>query len=459
MSHSPINPDDYDRVAKLLVDSGQASSFEDAEALLRTYRLQVLIGPAACRQAGWQAAALTAVNAGVRAVHGGVSVVLARDEPCRVPVGRGIALSQALRHYGGTIAERVQPGVPTIVLGDAEAPDSPSPVVHAIATRWTAGVSTAAVGEGSSVPGDGPSALAGTMAAAIAVSECFQRLRGYAVAAERTVGVSLWRPGLQPQDSGAEGPAIGELPAGAWLLGLGHLGQAYAWLLGLLPYPADGARPLVLQDDDRLSRANRATSMLHTHEEIDTRKTRLADRAMAPLGWDTRLVEHRYLGGLMHGQGDPAVLLAGIDNPDARRLLDEGGFPVVIDAGLGAGPDGFLGMRIRRLPASRPSREIWSTPALTSSPLPVGAAAYQALEARSGDRCGVAQLAGRTVATAFVGVTAACWAIGGLLRELHGGARYELIEHTLRDPAAVTAVTSEDARPPRVPTVACDSSA
>jgi hypothetical protein len=241
-----------------------------------------------------------------------------------------------------------------------------------------------------------------------------------------------------------------------WLLGLGHLGQACAWLLGLLPYPAAGAGPLVLQDDDRVSAANRATSMLHRDETVGIRKTRLVAGIMDEIGWDTRLVERRYGGGTLQQTGDPAVLLGGVDNPQARRRLDETGMPLIYDAGLGAGPDGFLGITIRRLPGSRPSSEIWPAEARAGGPRRAGANVYEALARETGDRCGVELLAGRTVATAFVGVAAACWMLGGLLRELHGGAALELVDLSLRDPAAVTAIAAPTARTPRVPTVPCE---
>ena len=212
----------------------------------------------------------------------------------------------------------------------------------------------------------------------------------------------------------------------------------------------------MLQDDDRLSAANRATSMLHRDKRLGLRKTRLAASVLDKLGWDTRLVERRYAGGLLRQPGDPHVLLGGVDNPLARHQLDETGMPLIYDAGLGAGPDGFLAIAVRRLPGSRPSGEIWPAEAppgpLGGVPL-AGAVAYAALEAESGDRCGVELLAGRTVATAFVGVAAACWAIGGLLRELHGGPAYELVDVSLRDPRQVTCVPAPESRPPRVPTV------
>jgi hypothetical protein len=193
--------------------------------------------------------------------------------------------------------------------------------------------------------------------------------------------------------------------------------------------------------------------MLHTDEQLGVRKTRLIERALDELGWDPRLIEHRHPGGRMAMPGDPTVLLCGLDNPDTRALLDESAMPVIIDAGLGAGPESYLAMAIRRLPASRPSREIWGQRRRTPAPGPSAADAYEAMARESGDRCGVEQLAGRTVATAFVGVSAACWAIGGLLRELHGGPRFELIDYTLRDPGHVRAIRSPDTRPPRLTSV------
>jgi hypothetical protein len=453
-----VNPDDVDRVVKLLVDADDTLTFEAAAKLLRTYRLQIVADTDACSDRAWQAGLLTAVNAGVRAVHGGVRVVLARDAPCTVPWAQGRRLSQALVELGAEIVADdggLDSGVPTIALGDGQNAASAAagvmraPVVCTSAGRWIAGVAPA----GDDVAGEVETAsvLGAVMASTMAVSECFQWLRGHAVAGDRRVRVSVWDP-----EGGLDGPPIRDLPAALWLLGLGHLGQAYAWLLSLLPYPTAGGRRLVLQDDDRLSVANRATSMMHRATHVGTQKTRLAAAAMDPLGWDTALVERRYNGGSVYVSGDPQVLLGGVDNVVARRQLDDTGFPLIFDAGLGAGPDGFLGMTVRRLPDGRPSREIW--PAERENIAPAAAlagAAYAALEAETGDHCGVELLAGRTVATAFVGVTAACWVIGGLLRELHGGPAFTLVDYSLREPSSVVAVPAPGARPPRVATTPC----
>lgn len=446
MSIQTVDPDRFDRVVKLLVDAGDAPTFAAAAELLRTYRLQITVDARRCADPAWQAALLTAVNAGVRAVHGGVCVRLEEDPVCAVPWAGGRRLSAALGDLGAQPLRAPEEDIPTVAFGAPPAGwfgGGRAPVVYPTAGCWTAGLSSAyAVVE--PAPATVPATV---LAASLAVSEAFQWLRGNAVAGDRELVISLWDP-----EGGAEGPQMTAFPAGFWLLGLGHLGQAYAWLLALMPYPPDGERLLVLQDDDRLSEANRATSLLYRAERLGMRKTRLTAGVLEPLGWDTRLIEHRYLGGRLHAPGDPRVLLAGVDNPGTRQLLDQTGMPVVYDAGLGAGPDGFLGMSIRRLPGMADSRALWPASAPPASSVGRGAQAYAALEAQTGDRCGVELLAGRTVATSFVGSAAACLVIGSVVRELHGGRAFGLIDYSLRDPARVVAIEA-NVRASRLPSV------
>lgn len=444
-----IDPDLYDRVAKLLVDDGTAATFEEAHAVLRTYRLQLVAGHAACHSEAWQAALLTAVNTATRAVHGGVTVILAdRHARMRVRSAACGTLAEALTALGATVARNPEPDIPTIYFAEARARDSSSaPSLHVAATQWTAGA-------GPEPPSSAAAAhpLSAMIAAALAVSECFQWLRGYVVAGERAVGISLWQPELDWLDPAAEGPPIRELPAAAWLLGLGHLGQATAWLMSLLPYSDEDKPQLVLHDNDRITPANRATSMFVTGENaIGRRKARLIADALERR-FDTVVIEHRYEGGQLRQPGDPDLLLAGVDNPATRRLLDETGFSVICDAGLGAGPDGFLAMQLRRLPAARPSAEIWASDPRARH-LHDELSAYRKLEQVSGDRCGVERLAGRTVATAFVGVVAAGCLLGGVVRELHGGTGYGLIDLDLREPNDVVAIPSQDSRRIRLATI------
>ena len=94
-------------------------------------------------------------------------------------------------------------------------------------------------------------AVGADVAAAIAVSEAFFFVRGRTpIAGRRKVGLSLWRPASRDWlSSHGEEPVLKYLPSSLWLIGLGHLGQAYLWALNLLPYPRPTGAALVLQDE------------------------------------------------------------------------------------------------------------------------------------------------------------------------------------------------------------------
>jgi len=72
------------RTAKQLFESGQASSFAEAEELLRRLVLQVDVGPDLHVRPAEQAALMTSINAGARAFLGGVRVRLVDDRPLGV---------------------------------------------------------------------------------------------------------------------------------------------------------------------------------------------------------------------------------------------------------------------------------------------------------------------------------------------------------------------------------------
>ena len=74
-------PDTLSRVVKLLMDSGDARTFEEAEALLAGYAVNVWVGRGASRNSAAQAALLTVVATGVRALPGGVFVSGEIDVP------------------------------------------------------------------------------------------------------------------------------------------------------------------------------------------------------------------------------------------------------------------------------------------------------------------------------------------------------------------------------------------
>jgi hypothetical protein len=448
------NKDNFIRLAKCFMEDGTAKTYPQAVEILRSYRLQVFLASDAGRDEAWQASALTVANCGVRAMLGGVDVKLeGGSADCLARWGRGMTLPAALQHHGARIVAELDPTVPTVVIGAPQSKVSGSRVIYLHAAGWRAGVSRDADG-----PTDRPATtLSAVTAAGLSVAEAFQYLTGSTTAGDRHTGISLWRPGADWRSADPSEPEIKILPSGAWLIGLGHLGQAYGWLLGLLPYPDPGRVLVVLQDTDRITEANHGTSLFYLPGGDRQMKTRLVAQAFEEAGFETRIVERKLDEHQRWTPGEPSLALVGVDNPIARTHLSDLEFDRVVDAGLGAGPDDFLDMHIHELPASpnRHSNEIWSSPREERSAALLELPAYRALAAQSGDRCGVELLAGQSVATAFVGVVASGFVVGSVLRELHGGSSFNLIDHSLRSPGAGTYLEMpEPRRAPRYGNIA-----
>jgi len=87
-------------------------------------------------------------------------------------------------------------------------------------------------------------------------------------AGRQCIGLSLWDlADTNWLDAAGPDPDSGIFPRAFWLIGLGHLGQAFLFGLGLLPYDRPGDLHLLLQDDDIITPSTESTS-------IGTKKTR-----------------------------------------------------------------------------------------------------------------------------------------------------------------------------------------
>ena len=249
--------------------------------------------------------------------------------------------------------------------------------------------------------------------------------------------MSLWKLSVEWTDEDAVGPAVAWLPCSLWLIGLGNLGQAYLWCLGALPYASPGDVRLVLQDFDRVEVSNDSTSVLSRLSDVGVRKTRMAASWAERLGFDCRLMEGRFGTWTARSDqaDDPTVALCGVDNAYARASLEDAGFSLVVEAGLGGGPDGYSNLSVHMFPSSRTARDVWGRVQETGSDderleLP----AYQAARLAGIDVCGLVTLASKTVGVPFVGLTAATLAVAELLRRLHGGEQADVMSVSLAAP-------------------------
>lgn len=439
--------DSFSRTAKIFADSGDAATLDDAEAILDSYRLQLIVGDIGDNVAQ-QAAVLTIVNSAIRAFRGGVEVHLSTD--CRLSTGwyGGVELSAAVMALGATIVGELSDDHATICVGDPLGSVRGAVVLRAVVRGWSAGV---VEGPASPVKEEHPLVLSGVAAGGIAVAEAFEWRRGSNVfAGRRANGISLWRPDAPWLNEAAKGPDdVTYAPTGWWLVGLGHLGQGYLWAIGMLPYADASVVRLMLQDDDVVTAANESTGLLlvpgSTAYLGTTRKTRLLAERLERRGYHTAITERRLAPGDGPRGKEPRLALIGVDNPDTRRALSSTtGFELIIDGGLGGGPVEYLDVSIHSFPASRPSSEVrsWSMGSI-AAPLGVGLPAYAERTARTGDECGTVEIAGRSVAASFVGATAGALVVAEAIRCLRGEHRHEVLSTSLRDLDTTAAVAAD----------------
>ncbi len=422
------------RTIKLALDTGEASSVEEAMRLFEGYRLLLEVGPDVAYSPTLQAALLTAVNTGRRCFLGGVQVVGNLDVAFRVPWRRCRTLADAIIDLQGKLASTVDPALPRIVFGDVGSAAGSSPfAVRATFEGWAGGVIP--IEEAHRLPERQEFTPSGVLAGALSVSEAFQFVRrSNALAGRRAIGLSLWRPeeGISWQEKSAYGPPLGILPSRLWIIGLGHLGQAYLWTLGLLPYARPEEVQLVLQDFDALVPANDSTSLLTTKAILGEKKTWAMASWCEERGFQTTICERRFRSNFRVDDDDPGVALCGIDNALGRASLEDVGFRRVIEAGLGRGTEEYLAFQVHTFPAGRSARDRWGgfTEGIAAE-ITLHLPAYQSLAAGL-DQCGLTTLAGRSVGASFVGAATATIVIAELLRIVMGEHRYEVIDGTLR---------------------------
>ena len=440
--------DTIHRTAKILIDAGRASDPDEARRYLEGLVLQVAVGPELGRSHAAQAALATVVNAGHRAYLGGVRVYLADDPALSTGWTVGMTASEAVTRYGGTVVDHLSTEYPTLVIGRPTSPVG-KPVLHLTWRGWVGGV----VDSSDATLDDDAITPAGVIAAALGISETFQQQLGATVPGRRDVGVSLWCPDLDWRHTDAVGPALQFLPASLWLFGLGHLGQAYAWTIGMLPYAKPNDVELGLVDFDIVVEGNLATQMLVRKHDVDRRKTRVVAAAFKALGIRTRLVERAFdehFHPVVHAdprRNEPTIALAGFDKAEPRRQLGNAGLSLIVDAGLGAGPIEYLDIVLHTFPATEgPATAFAEQPPSTRAlPRPYEDEIARWASTGVGEtsaRCGMLDIAGVTVGAAFVGAFTSTLVVADILRVLHDGQSYSVVTVDLRHPAGIQAITN-----------------
>ena len=414
------------RLIKHALDSGTTDSLEEAENLYRGYKIKLLIGATEATCPINQATLLTATALGQRVFLGGLIVEGSLAEPLAVPLPLGNTLGEAATALGASIGQ-TDDNIPTVIIGGGPQQPRTGFRIRTGVAGWRGGIIPA---HSELVPDKGPAMpLAAMLAAALAINEAFLFVSGNAIAGRRTLGISLWQPNAQSDwlKHDGEEPDLAYLPSKLWLIGLGHLGQAYLWGLGLLPYKTPQELSLVLQDIDVVTPSTESTSILTDATMLGIKKTRVTADWAELRGFGATIQERRFMADFKRQADEPSVALCGLDNALGRQALDKVGFDLIVEAGLGRGYLDFQTMRLHVLPGTRSADEIWKP--VQEGESVINRPAYQnLLDTGKLDKCGVTLLAGKAVGAPFVGAVASTLVLSEILRLLHGGPLHQLID-------------------------------
>jgi hypothetical protein len=407
-----MKEDDYNRLTGILLEMNPDLSnlgkgvFDETERRLKILTLSIVCSTRLTTSYAHQACLLTVVNCGKRSFQGGVFVELAEDCLCILPGYEGKTISQVVKDQGGDLDTRES--TRTLFLG---ASDSPKRGNHLVFSNWSGGFIKQ---PDASWDKDVAFPLGAIGSAAIAVSSSFLAAMNIEPLADlKASGISFWNPARVDWHSVDDSEPIPKFfPKNLWLLGLGHLGQAYAWSIGLLPFKKDSKGRFLLQDFDSIKIGNFEAGMLSERTLVNVKKARIVAEYLERAGHQTTIVERKYTEHFGRLDDDPELMLSGLDNAATRRQLRHKDFKGVLDFGLGGNLGTFDLIRFHNLPLSGTPAEVW--PEANDDNFKMDA--LQQLTAKLND-CGFV----KGIAVSFVGTFASCLAISELLRAYHEG--------------------------------------
>jgi hypothetical protein len=428
-----------DRLAHLLMRGDGQAGYDEARRKLDRAALVLTAGPDAGMPWG-QAALLTAAECGVRMFPGGVYLgsdfgdTTVVGQFGRWPIRRHLELAgcrttsapeHAVALHVGVDRRRIQNG----------------------ALCWSDGWAGLVGIEAPANPPRVGNEIGGVMAGAMGIGEVFRSaVLGDKLACRRTSRLSALSPGCEDLAD----VDLAYLPAAFWMLGLGNLGQAALWTIGLLPYSDPGLVSLFLQDVDTSELGNLAIQVLTKPDWIGRKKARSAASWAEAYGFGTTIIENRFVAGTKRSVDEPGLALVGVDNLAARRSAAGSNFDLVLDAGLGATAPEIFDIRIHGFPGARSAAQAWPEPDVQPE-TPLDASLQELVDAGRIDLCGALTIAGRSLGVPSTAIAAAAIQVAQACRAVRAGNFFDLVDVTLVNCRRASGLKHALARPGILP--------
>lgn len=245
-------------------------------------------------------------------------------------------------------------------------------------------------------------------------------------------GLSLWNlnAGLNWHKDTNQGPELVNLPKNIWILGLGHLGQAYIWTIGLMPYKNPTECLFLLQDADIVGIENIGSQVLCSNKHIGRPKARVCADFLENIKFKTQIIEKPYIEGDSNQfwMENFPFLLNGVDNIEARKGISNENIRFYLDGatnGMFSLFDSFTMKNVFHI--SESMEDIWKQTDTENHILNKNL--YDRYEKEHG--CGVIGNLG--ISTPFVGMFGSAIITSELVKAMNGGIRNTIFSAQMRD--------------------------
>ena len=428
-----LSEDNLHRLVNFLIENENCKTPEEAKRKLERFKLSLVCGEEIANTKALQAALLTAINTGKRAFLGGVEVVMRKRIKSLLYWPDTKTLNDCIKKLGGTLVnEASKDSSFSLSFGKTNGSKNSLQVV---CNGWVGGISELKMT--TSLPLLPDFALGGIVGGSLGVAGAFFRVTGLdKFFGSDPIGISLWKPDVNWLLSEATGSPLKNLPKNLWILGLGHLGQAYLWNFGLLLDPSiAGQIKILLQDFDVIKKANFSTGLLSEDLSVEKKKTRVCAEWLEQRQIKTIITERRFNENTYRDNKEPFVAISGFDNAEPRRLIENVGFDFIVDASLGNSIDDFDRFMMYTFPDNTVKAvNIWKESSIEKKKNNKKLIETY-LKETNNPECGIlaSTLAGKAIATSFVGAIAGAFVIAEILKGLHGKKRCGFLHVHLRD--------------------------
>ena len=381
-----------------------------------------------------QVAFLTALNISKRVFLGGIYCELPKDCPNRLKL-KANSFKELVKSYGGLFEENSSQKSVKLLFGIAPYSSNEIEVVH---SGWRGGINFCNQ-ERIILNNSSSKVMLGAIASAsiacyIAFNKIFSVVENLL---DVNTGISLWDLNAKDKWHELDGPETINLPRNIWTLGLGHLGQAYLWTLGFLPYSQPQKTIVLLEDHDIVAIENIGSQILSSICDIDSPKTRPCSSFLESLGFKTQIIEKKFEESDQNQEWrkNYPFLINGVDNVATRKSIQAEQLELFLDGATNGGLqlfDSFTLKNVRYL--KKNSNIIWN------NDIQDNVIIHKNLYDRYQKSHNCGELTNIGVSTPFVGVFGAVINISELLRALNKGIRYTIVTLQLRDLKNIEAI-------------------